>query len=162
MKKSLIRLTALALLSWLTIAPAAYADTATTTFSVTAHVPTSCTLTSASTMAFGDYTGALIQTTSTITVTCTSGGAFTIALSDGNNPVAAGGQRRMLHGTSDYLNYELYSDSGRSTRWGAAVSFTGTGASQGLTVYGQLPAGQTPLIAGDYTDTITVTLEWEP
>ncbi len=158
-----IRLNALALLSCIFVAPAAYAATTTTTFDVTATVPTSCSVSAGGALAFGSYTGTQIDQTTTVSVTCTNGGSYTVGLDDGLYVDTT--QRRMKHGTADYLNYELYSDSGRTTRWGNAtgswVSDTGTGSAQSKTVYGRL-AGSQSLIVGSYTDTITVTVTYTP
>ncbi len=158
-----IRLTALALMACLGNAPAVYAATDTDTFNVTATVLTSCSVTAGNTLAFGTYSGAQIDADTTISITCTSGGTYTAGLDDGLNPDTT--QRRMIHGTADYLLYELYQEAGRTNRWGNAsgswVSDTGTGAAQVKTVYGRLAGSQT-LIAGAYTDTITVTVTYTP
>ena len=58
------------------------------------------------------------------------------------------------------LNYQLYSDSARSTIWGNTtgtdtVTGVGTGLAQDHTVFGAVPAAQV-VPAGDYADTITV------
>jgi len=69
-----------------------------------------------------------------------------------------------LGATSNYVQYELYSDSARSQRWGNTldidtVNNTGTGSSQSLTVYGRVPAPQS-VPSGDYSDTVTVTITY--
>jgi spore coat protein U-like protein len=158
-----VRLTFLALLACLINTPTAYADTQTTTFTVTATVPTVCSVT-ATNLGFGTYVNVQIDATSTVSVTCTSGGAYTVGLNDGANPLA--GQRRMRVGlTANYLNYELYKDAPGGTRWGDSdpswVSGTGSGSAQGLTVHGRLPGTQ-GLIAGSYTDSITATVTYTP
>ena len=58
------------------------------------------------------------------------------------------------------LNYQLYSDSARSTIWGNTtgtdtVTGVGTGLAEDHTVFGTIPAAQV-VPAGDYADTITV------
>ncbi|HXU94268.1 MAG TPA: spore coat U domain-containing protein [Gallionella sp.] len=163
MKKPLVRLTSLALVACLANAPTAYAATATDTFNVTANIPTSCSVTAGNDLAFGDYTGTQIDATTTVSVTCTSGGAYTVGLNDGTH--FSSPNRRMLHGTTDFLNYELYKEDTHTNRWGNSggelVSGTGTGSAQTLTVYGRLPGSQS-LIAGAYTDTITVTVTYTP
>ncbi len=154
-----IRLTALALLSGL-ITPAAYASTASTSFTVTATVPTLCTV-SAGNMSFGNYAGAQLDATSTITVNCTTGGTYDVGLSNGGYFTTT---RRMYSGTA-YLEYELYKEAAYTNRWGNSgaelVSGSGTGSDQTLTVYGKLPAGQ-GLTLGVYTDTIVVTVTSVP
>jgi len=69
----------------------------------------------------------------------------------------------MTSGTS-VLKYALYSNSARTTNWGNTVgtdtvSWTGTGSTQSLTVYGQIPGGQSPK-PGSYLDTITATITY--
>jgi spore coat protein U-like protein len=148
----------------------ASALTTTTTFNVTATVQAACTV-GATNMAFPTYTaqvstvggsGAQVNQTSTITVTCSSGAPYTIALNDGGN--ASSGQRRMSNGatTASYLNYELYNDTNRTARWGATAGTmggTGSGAGQDYTIYGAiLPSQAVP--PGNYADVITVTLTY--
>jgi spore coat protein U-like protein len=158
-----IRFAALALLTCLTSTPTAYAATTGASFNVTATVLTTCAASAGGDLAFGNYSAAQIDATTTVSVTCTSGGSYTVGLNDGANFSTP--NRRMLHGTVDYLNYELYKETGRTNRWGNAggelVSGTGSGSAQSLTVYGRLPAAQT-LIAGAYTDLITVTVTYTP
>ena len=65
----------------------------------------------------------------------------------------------MASGTNA-LNYQLYSDSGRSTIWGNTpgtdtVTGVGTGLAVDHTVFGAVPAAQV-VPAGDYGDTVTV------
>lgn len=134
--------------------------TSTSTFQVTATVASSCTVTATS-LAFGNYTLAQLDGTSTITATCTNGTTYTIGLDAGTFSGATTSNRRMTGPSAAGLSYSLFSDSGRTTNWGNAtgswVSGTGTGAAQVLTVYGRIPANQTALI-GSYTDTVTVTV----
>lgn len=165
MKKPHLRLTVLALLLWLAYLPTAHAAEATTTFSVTAHVPTSCSISSVpGTLDFGDYADAQKDATTAFGVTCTSGGTYTVGLNDGLN-YSAPNRRMRIGATANYLNYELYSDSGRTIRWGNAagswVEATGDGNEDSYTVYGRLPGSQ-GLIAGNYTDTITITVTYTP
>ncbi len=155
--RSTIRLAALALLPLLADLPAAHAATVTTTFQVTASVVATCSAT-ATTLAFGAYDAtAAIDQANTMSVTCTNGTAYTVALDNGL--YASGSQRRMKDAGTDYLNYNLYSDAGRTTAWDSTntVSDTGDGAAQSHPVYGRLPAGQT-LFVGSYADTVTVTV----
>lgn len=134
--------------------------TATTTFTVTASVVASCT-TSATNLAFGNYTLSALSGTSTITVTCTSGSTVKIGLNGGTGTGATVTNRKMTSGANT-LNYGLYQDSGHATNWGNTpgtdtVNTTGTGVAQNFTVYGLIPASQTSPIAS-YSDTITVTV----
>jgi len=147
----------MACLAGLAAVPAGAANTS-TTFTVSATVVATCSV-SASNLAFGSYTGTgNTDQTTTVTVTCGNGTGYSVALNDGAN--ASGSTRRMANG-SNYLAYELYSDSGRTTVWNAAapVAGTGNGGAQTLTVYGRIPTGQS-VPAGAYTDTVQVTVTY--
>lgn len=141
----------------------ASAATATTTFAVSATVQATC-LVSATPMAFGTYTGAVVNSTSTISVTCTNTTTYNVGLSAGLASGATVTTRQMAGPSSALLNYALFSDSSRSVNWGQTVNTdtvagTGNGGAQALTVYGQAAAGQyvTP---GTYGDTITATVTY--
>lgn len=156
------------------VAPGAYTDTITvtvsgatfttktTTFKVTATVVKDCAV-SATNMVFGNYTGAVNNSTSAITVTCTNTTTYTVGLSAGLATGATVTTRKMQDG-ANLLSYALYSNSGMTTNWGNTaatnwVSGTGSGVAQALTVYGQIPAAQHPT-PGSYTDTITATVTY--
>ena len=65
---------------------------------------------------------------------------------------------RALNSTTNYLSYEIYTDSGHSTVWNAtnSIPLTTTGVSQSVTIYGYIPAGNVQP-AGSYSDTVTIT-----
>lgn len=158
MKKLLI---AICLVSTVLFAGKVIAASATGSFSVTASVTAGCTV-SADTLAFGVYSGSDLINTNTITETCTLGTTISsITLSLGDN--YSGGTRRMKNG-SYYLNYSLYSDSGRTTVWDMVTTPTPPspdGTAQFITVYGRIPSGQLAGAGvGGYTDTITVTINY--
>jgi spore coat protein U-like protein len=144
------------------------AATANASLSVTASVTNNCTV-STSPLAFGAYdpvvanASASLDATGTITVACTKGAATTIALSAGSN--ASGSTRRMIDGSSNYLTYEMYQDSARSTIWGSSGAglFTPAAApskaARNFTVYGRIPASQ-DIPGGNYTDTVTATVNF--
>ena len=161
MRKSLSLLPLAALMA-MGLAPAANAATSTNTFSVTASVSITCSI-SGTTLAFGTYTGAQVDSTSSLSVTCTNTTPYTIGLDAGTNPGATVTTRAM-QGGGGTLSYALYSDSGRTANWGNTpptdtVGSTGTGSAQSFTVYGRLPGGQNPP-GGSYTDTITATVTY--
>ena len=122
-----------------------------TTFNLLGHIPGVCSFSTTS-MAFGSYSGSNLDATATLTVNCTSGGAYSLAMGAGSN--SNGSTRRMTNGSGSYLNYGLYSDSGRTTAWGdgaaygSMVSGTGSGANQTITV------------TASYSDTVIVTLNY--
>ena len=152
--------TAFAIASVLAPINTSSASTATTTFQVTATVAASCTI-SATNLAFGNYTLAQLDGTSTITATCTNGTTYTVGLDAGTFSGATTLTRKMTGPSAGGLAYSLYSDTSRTTNWGNAsgtwVSGTGTGAAQTLTVYGRIPANQTASL-GSYSDTVPVTI----
>lgn len=141
-------------------------------FDVSATVIKSCTVT-ANTLDFGTPVGSLttnIDSTTTVQATCSNTTAYQIGLDNGQN--ASGTTRRMAGGSSEFINYELYLDAGRTQRWGNSfnplnplstdtVSGTGTGSAQlpAVTVYGRVPPQTTPS-AGSYGDTITVNVTY--
>jgi spore coat protein U-like protein len=141
----------------------AIAATATTTFAVTATVQATC-LVSATAMAFGNYTAAVANSSSTVSVTCSNTTPYNLGLSAGLATGATVSARKMTGPGSALLGYSLFSDSARTVNWGQTVGTdtvtgTGNGTAQALTVYGDVPAGQY-LAPGSYSDTITATVTY--
>jgi len=141
--------------------PASATTTVTTTFGVSATVQSTC-LISATALAFGTYTGAVDNATSTVSITCTNTTPYNVALNPGTATGATVTTRKMTGPSSATLSYALYSNSGMTTNWGQTVGThtvtgTGNGSAQTLTVYGQVAASQyvTP---GSYADTITASV----
>lgn len=147
-----------------------------TSFTVNATVSAKCTVT-AGTLAFGSTPGQItsrVDASGTVTAKCTNTTPYSVGLSSGTN--ASGAQRRMrLGATSSYVNYDLYTDSGRTNAWSASTSITsatscsggantcvlgtGTGGNQTITIYGSLPVQSAPA-TGDYSDTVLVTVTY--
>ncbi len=132
-------------------------STTTTSFLVTASVQASCTI-SATNLVFGDYTQALLDGQSQMSLTCTNGAQWSVGLDQGTFPGATVTARRMTGPGSFSLLYSLYRDAARALNWGNTVgsdtvSGIGTGSVQTLTVYGRVPAAQ-PVGPGGYRDTI--------
>ncbi|MGA3010614.1 MAG: spore coat U domain-containing protein [Terracidiphilus sp.] len=148
------------------LAPVASANTATNSFTVSATVVTACTVT-ATNMAFGTVVpsaslATYTSTQSAITVTCTSGDPYTVALTAGLGTGATETSRYMMSGTTNKLAYALFNDSTRLTNWGTLngyLSESGSGTAQVWPVYGQISA-QTAPPTGSYTDTITVNVTY--
>jgi spore coat protein U-like protein len=159
---SVLSIAVVGLLALGIVSTPAVAATATATFDVTVTVATSCSA-SATALAFGTYDGsALNGSSSGITVTCTNGTPYTIALDTGKNG-GSENTRYMLHGTSDKVAYTLFSDASRLVPWNTGtniVSSTGTGSAQApFPVYGTIAQGQA-VVAGSYIDTITATITY--
>lgn len=149
----------------------AWAGSASSDMNVSASVSANCTI-SAGALAFGAYDpvaanlAAALDGTATLTVRCTQGASATIALDQGANADAGSTAliplRRMADGAAHFLAYFLFQDAGRSTVWGAgaaAAAYTGTGDSQGVTVYGRMPAAQN-VPAGNFADTVSATINF--
>ncbi|HYS53084.1 MAG TPA: spore coat U domain-containing protein [Thermoanaerobaculia bacterium] len=148
-------------------AAVASADTATGTLAISATILNTCSV-AGGTLNFGSsltYSSTLPQTdgSGTFSVTCTLAAAYSIDLDNGLN--ASGSQRRIKHSTADFINYDLYQDSGRTTPWGSGLNGkllqVGTGSAQSNTAFGRIPSGQTPP-AGPYSDTVTITVNFTP
>ena len=158
----ILKIASLSLFAVLAAAPL-LADPPSANITVSADVDNACTISGGS-LAFGKYTW-LADTTANmnITVKCTQGADYSVALNDGLN--AASGVRKMSDG-SNLLTYALFSD-GSGTAWNAqaAVSGTGNGADQTLTVYGRITAGQSTVpasSAASYGDTVVATVIFTP
>jgi spore coat protein U-like protein len=144
------------------------AATATANLGVSATVTNNCTISTAA-LAFGSYdpvvanASANLDGTGTVTVACTKGSTATIGLGVGSN--ASGSVRRMTDGSSNYLTYELYQDSGRSTIWGNAGAgllspvAAPSKAARNFTVYGRVTSNQ-DVPAGSYNDTVVATVNF--
>ena len=151
----------------------AQAATATTTFTVSVTITASCTI-SATNLAFGTQgvLAANVDSTSTISITCTNTTPYSVGLDNGLN--FSGGTRRMKDtgaGTT-FVNYGLYTDTGRTNAWTTSTSAasctggantcalgTGNGTTQNITVYGRIPAQTTPAPA-TFNDTVTATVTY--
>ena len=161
----------------------ASALTQSSTVTVTASVAQTCTaLTpSTATMTFPAYDPFTNKTApdndttpATFTTNCTNGASNVFyTVSGGSNCTSSpvSGTRAMKSGTN-FLAYQLYQDSGYTTAWAINTttcagttqlsSGTITSSTQNLTfsLYGQIPAGQDPQIASDYTDSVTVAVNF--
>ncbi|MGY2260439.1 Csu type fimbrial protein [Pseudomonas sp. SDO55104_S430] len=139
----------------------------TTSLTVNLTVANDCTIT-APNIAFGSapVVSAFAPVTGqTINLACTKGSAYTVGLSDGQNPVSVGGRRRMVSG-SNYLAYDIFKSAG-TTRWGSvgaarrassdAEINPGNGLGTGSQVFNynaKIYTDQTTPPAGTYLDSV--------
>jgi spore coat protein U-like protein len=138
--------------------------TASTSSSVTATVISSCNV-SATNINFGSL-GLLVANNDaqgTLTIQCNSTLPYTVSLNGGLSGATDPTQRKMSSAGIDVI-YGLYRDSARSLPWGSTVgtntaSGTGTGLSQGQTVYGRIAPQTTPKPAA-YSDTLIATVTY--
>lgn len=147
---------------------AVYAQTATTTFPVTATVSSSCII-SATNHDFGIYSPSSptdnINGTNTLTATCTLAVPYSVGLDVGTTAGATVANRIMKHTvTGETLNYSLYKAADRLVVLGNTllvdvISGMGTGLPVGHPVFGKIAAGQN-VPAGNYVDTVTATINF--
>lgn len=121
-----------------------------------------CTVSSTA-VNFGDYntySGSSLDTTGSISVSCSPPTATTVKLDVGQNSSGSFNPRRMSDGSGNYLNYGLYTDASHIIVWG-----DGTGGSSmqpggsNVVVYGRIPALQ-KVKPGSYNDSVMITVEW--
>lgn len=85
---------------------------------------------------------------------------YTLSISAGTGTLA---QRQLAAAGGQRLNYNIYTDTGYASAWGATpvpgstAPFTGTSSH---TIYGRIPASQTTVVPGDYADTLMVTINF--
>ncbi|MGE8153399.1 Csu type fimbrial protein [Pseudomonas vancouverensis] len=144
-------------------------NSGTTTLTVNLTVANDCTIT-APNIAFGSapVVSAFTPVTGqTINLACTKGSAYTVGLSDGQNPLSAGGRRRMISG-SNYLAYDIFKSAG-TTRWGSVGSARrsstdaevnpGNGLGTGSQIFNynaKIYTDQTTPPAGTYLDNVVL------
>mgnify|MGYP004707133799 CR=1 FL=1 len=129
-------------------------------------VKNGCTINDVSDLDFGQQSPAVSSSlsatsSSTVTVTCPVNTAFSVGLGTGlHNQQSV---RYMCNSTDNQcVAYQLYQDAAHSTVWNSTNTESvrsATGSSQSLTVYGVVPAQIWPT-PGDYSDTVTVTLNY--
>jgi spore coat protein U-like protein len=131
-------------------------------FTAMANVVPNCLVT-AQNINFGDHgvLDAPVDATGGLDVTCTPGTPYTVGLNDGLSGDSPTG-RRMTRGSQTVI-YGLYKDAARSLPWGSSggdlLAGAGIGATQSVSVYGRVPAQQTPS-PGTYSDTVIVTVTY--
>jgi spore coat protein U-like protein len=141
----------------------AMATNSTANMAVSASVSNNCTI-SAGSLAFGAYdpivtnAATALPGTATLSVTCTNGASTVITLGQGTNAGGASTDAapvRRLKGdlgadsVKNFLNYSLTQDGGGSTTWGntagTGASYTGSGSTESVTVFGSIAGAQTPI-----------------
>ena len=103
------------------------------TVTITAVITKSCLINTANNVNFGSMAlvGQFNPINQSITLTCTKSQSYSSYFTNGNNPIT--GWRRMLSGTSNFLQYQIYLPN-TSTVWSStnAQSGTGTGLAQSI------------------------------
>lgn len=165
--KCIFRFTRVALLALFAFfSSSAFSQATQSTSLVVQTTVASACLIAAVPLSFGIYSGTQVDSTTTVTVTCTNGSPAKILLGQGTNPASgstdAAPVRQMADSGSHYLSYQLYSTSAGGTIWDNVngKSTTGTGLADAHTVYGRLFGAQLGAPAGAYTDTVTATVSF--
>jgi spore coat protein U-like protein len=152
--------------------------------SVSGDVVSMCTaFTGTGTLALANYSGSDVTGNTSFTVMCAFEASPTtyFTVSGGSNynhntsQLCGGYACRWMNTGSNYLYYQLYEDSGHTQVWtfsttagtgnginGATDTVTpaGNAANMTLSVYGDIPAGQSGSPPGSYSDSVTVTVNY--
>jgi spore coat protein U-like protein len=162
---------------------AAFAGSQSNTLSVSATASSNCTALSPASISFGSYdpfnypsgTPLKDSTAATFSTNCTNGAPINWTVGIGGNcgQGSVSADRAMTDGSSHYLSYELYQDSGFGTPWAygascgspTAVNQTGAGENvkNSISIYGEIPGGQdvyTGAATTSYSDSVTVTVNY--
>ncbi len=129
----------------------AFAQTSTDDMAVLLTTQDSCTV-AASDLDFGT-SGAVgtadVDGSATVDVTCNPGAVWAVTLDNGLSFATT----RNMSGVGGTVPYDIYSDSARTSAFvsSALASFT---------VYGRIPSTAAAVPAGDYADTVTVTVTY--
>jgi spore coat protein U-like protein len=152
--------------------PALAGTTAPANVAVSLRIVNSCTLSTGAVLDFGSQnagfaTSNIDAASSGLSISCSDAQASaTINVSGGNN-LAAAGQRRLRQGaTSTYINYDLYEDAGRTTKFDSTLFQPLVGGliagTRDIVIYGRILSGTAlPLGNGaDFTDVVQVTVNY--
>ena len=117
--------------------------------------------------AYDVFVTAPLDSTGTVTVTCTQNQPIDITIAIGPSGTSNSFVPRQMRSASspDRLNYNLFVNAGRSTVWGDGAAGTSTVLLNNVsrnrprvtTIYGRIPAGQ-DVSVGSYFDSLTVTI----
>lgn len=143
---------------------------------ISASVAAKCVVSSTGDVAFGAYdpitanssTGIDLDTTGSVGIKCTPGNGASISLDSGVNN--SGNQRRMVGpsgSSSQFLLYNLYTDSAGGTAWGngangasaLTISASSNASERTFTVRGRVPKGQ-DVNTGSFSDTVQATVNF--
>ena len=149
-------------------APAAMAATATDTMNVSITIENSCTIV-ANDLAFGTHSSLAnnIDAQTTVQVTCTAADSdLRIKFDAGIGGGASFTNRKMTLADGSAIEYSLYDGSDRTLVLGDGspgtyyISVTSTGETQTYDVFGRVFGAQGVKEVGNYTDTVTATVEF--
>jgi spore coat protein U-like protein len=162
MKRTLVTITALAIVA--IAAPMFAVGSDAKPLLVSASVANHCTITTLP-VSFGAYdtvTGNALAGAGSVTVACTKGMTGLLITLDkgGNNAFVTVPNTRAMSDGSEYLNYDLYADSGHTVLWtdaGIGLADSTSKAPRTVPVYGLVAAGQ-DVAANTYNDSVLATI----
>lgn len=153
----------------LAAAAPAFAAVDTTNLNVTITITSICDIHTVATLPvnFGSVSSIAtnVDQQGQLTINCTPGTAYTIALDNGQNGTDVN-SRKMASG-ANLVPYQLYRDSARGPGdvWGSTTGVggnvlagSGTGAAVDVPVYGRTPSANFP--AGTYNDLVVATVTY--
>lgn len=132
----------------------------------------SCSVSILRSLNFGNYNPFSVNnddSTARIRIKCRGRGSvsYQILLSTGQTGNYFPRKMKIDDGGSQQLNYNIYTKGNRTIIWGDGTSGTSTKQktksspfTKRHTLYGQIPARQTTVKAGNYSDTILVTVNY--
>ena len=141
----------------LVFAMPAHAEHASGTLGVSLTVLPGCSV-HAAPLAFVARAGAPAEAEASIGVRCSSETGVEVSLDNGRH--AAGGQRRLASAAGDAVPYAVYSDAARTRAWTGSPVIAGVAPERPLRLvaYGRIEPAATAVPAGDYSDTVTITV----
>lgn len=145
------------------ISSSANADVSTTTLPVSATILENCTVLATPMVFAPSQVGtAAVDSTSTITLTCTPNADFDVALNAGANAVSGARNMKLATG-AELLPYEIYQDAAHTQIWGNTAGVntklgTAPSGTATMTAFGRIAANRPSVSAGNYSDSVTVTV----
>lgn len=125
-----------------------------------------CVVTSPVAVNFGTvgFLSEAVTAQGSITVQCTSGVDYEIAIGAGGGDGATTSVRKMTGPGDATINYALYRDASYEQVWGDdfetdTKAGVGSGSGDVHTIYGQVPVQTTPA-TGVYSDTVAITVQY--
>lgn len=174
---SVRRLTIAAAIAATFVAAPAVAGTSNGTIGVTLNVTSACVINGATTVQsnvgsmgtiafadqpgiFGNVDGELVGSLGQLQIQCSPGVAPALTIGAGAND--AGG-RHYMASNGHQVAYRLFSDNQRTSEIGIGQQIalgTATSSPISVPIYARVTSGGTVLAAGNYSDTVQVTLTW--
>ena len=139
------------------LASPARGGTASGTIGVSLEILPACRVATAP-LAFSTTQGTAAEAQTPVEVACTTDSEVSVALDAGRH--AAGSQPRLAGADGTHVAYAVYSDPGRTREWTGQSIVAEVTAVQPLQLvaYGEVAAGSAVVPAGEYRDTLTVTV----